>query len=218
MKAIHTLLAASVLAAAMPSAFAASSVDLTVSGTIVPSACTPTLSAPNVNFGKISAADLLQEGPTAFLGGRLQSTLNVNCDAPTLYVLRGIDNRKATVGNDWYLTPYGLGMTAKGEKLGAHYLEIFPVRSTIDGKPAFVTVGNAAGTTWTASAPAEKGLRNYGELLGFTDTAGVTSGPIPIKDGTYGLQHYLVFAPASGLTLTDEVALDGSAVIEVVYL
>jgi len=218
MKAIRTLLAAAVVAVVMPSAFAASSVDLTVSGTIVPSACTPTLSAADVSFGKISAADLALDKPTAFLGGKLLSTLNVNCDAATLYGLRGIDNRAATVGNTWYMTPYGLGMTSGGEKLGAHYLEVMPLRSTIDAKPAFVTVGNAAGTTWTASATGEKGLRNYGELLGFTDTAGVTSGPIPIKDAQYGLQHYLVFAPANGLTLTDEVALDGSAVIEVVYL
>lgn len=218
MKAIRTLLAATALIGVVPLALAASTVDLTVSGTLVPASCTPVLSAATVNFGKLSSADLLRDTPTAFLGGQLQSTLKVNCDAATLYGIRGIDNRADTVGNRWYMTPYGLGLTPAGEKLGAHFLEILPVRSTIDGKPAFVTVGNAAGTSWGASGPDNRGIRNYGELLGFTDTAGVTTGPIPIKDAEYGLTHYLVFAAANTLTLTDEVALDGSAVIEVVYL
>lgn len=218
MNAIRTLLAVATLATLTPAAFAGSTVELSVSGTIVPSACTPTMSAADINFGKLSSADLHLDKPTAFLGGRHQSTLKVNCDAATLYGLRGIDNRAATVGNTWYMTPYGIGLTPSGEKLGAHYLEVFPTRSTIDNKPAFVSVGSATGTGWNASTSDDRGIRNFGPLLGFTDTVGVTTGPIPIKDAEYGLEHYLVFAPAKGLTLTDEVKLDGSAVIEVVYL
>lgn len=209
--------AVAALVSVMPSAFAASTVDLTVSGTIVPASCTPTLSSADINFGKFSSSDLKLDTPTR-MGADIKSTLSVNCVAPTIFAIRGIDNRSATVGNNWYMTPYGLGLTENGEKIGAHYLEVFPVESTIDSKPAFVTVGNAAGTTWTASAQGDKGIRNYGELLGFTDTAGETSGPIPIKEAVLGLHHYVVMAPASGLTLTDEVGLDGSATIEVVYL
>lgn len=217
MNTIRKLFAVAALVGVMPAAFAASTVDLTVSGTIVPASCTPTLSAPNVNFGKFSSADLNTDESTKW-GDGLNSSLTVNCVAPTLYGIRSIDNRSATVGHNGYMSPYGLGLTSAGEKLGAHYLEIKTFGSTIDGKRSYITVGNSGGTTWAASLEGVKAIRNTGELLGFTDQIGETTGPIAIKDGIFALAHYVHIAPASGLTLTSDVALDGSATIEVVYL
>lgn len=215
---ISRLLIGTTLLAALPTAMAASTVDLSVTGSIVPAACTPSLSASDFHHGKISKSDLNMDGPTGFTENKKVATLSVNCTAATVYGIRGIDNRADTVGNNWYMTPYGLGLTPNGEKIGAHFLEIYPRESLIDGKPAFISVGNASGTTWSSAALGEKGIRNYGELLGFTDTAGPLSQPLPIKDATFALKSYLVIAAAKGLTLTDEVALDGAATIEVVYL
>ncbi|EIK97817.1 hypothetical protein PMM47T1_04874 [Pseudomonas sp. M47T1] len=206
-----------VLSTFAASAMAASSVDLAVTGSIIPASCTPTLSMGDAVFSRISAADL-NAGKHTLIGERKQQTLSINCQAPTLFGIRGIDNRPGTNGNAWYMTPYGLGLTAQGEKIGAHFMELRMARSTIDSKPAFVTVGDASGTTWQASTTGDKGIRNYGELLGLTDTAGVTSGPIPVKDAVLGMEHYLVINDADTLTLNEEIMLDGSASIEVVYL
>jgi hypothetical protein len=218
MNLISRLLTGATLLAALPAAMAASTVDVTVSGSIVPAACTPSLSASDFNHGKTSKTDLNLDGPTVLDEAGKVATLSVNCTAATVYGIRGIDNRADTVGNNSYVTPYGLGLTPKGEKLGAHYLEIYPNESLIDGKPAFVSVGNSSGTAWRDASQGERGIRNYGELLGFTDTAGPLSQPKPIKDAAFSLKSYVVIAPAKGLTLTDEVALDGAATIEVVYL
>lgn len=218
MNLLPRLLTGVALLAALPAAMAASTVDVTVTGTIVPAACTPSLTASEFNHGKLSKADLNTDTPTSFAANPKVTTLSVNCTAATVYGIRGYDNRADTVGNNWYMTPYGLGLTPKGEKIGAHYLEIYPRQSLIDGKPAFVTVGNAAGNRWANAVQTEKGIRNYGELLGFTDIAGPVTQPLAIKDATYALNSYLVIAPTKGLTLTDDVALDGSATIEVVYL
>jgi type 1 fimbria pilin len=54
-----------VLLASAGNAIAASSVDLTVKGSITPSACTPLLSSGGVaDFGKISVKDLRPDNPT----------------------------------------------------------------------------------------------------------------------------------------------------------
>lgn len=217
MKTLNTLMASALMIALAPAALAASTVDLSVTGKIVPTSCTPSLSQGDVSFGKLSAKDLDLDKPTR-IGGYKAQNLTIDCQAATLFGIRGIDNRKETVGNTWYMTPYGLGVTGKGEKIGAHYLELRMAASTIDGKPAFVTVGNADGTSWGASTVGDQGIRNYGPLLGLNATAGATTGPIAIKTAVLGLTSYIVVAPAKTLTLDEEVALDGSATIEVVYL
>ncbi len=217
MKNIQKLAAFALLSTAASCVMAASSVDLAVTGSIIPTACTPTLSKGDVQFNKISAADL-NAGKHTIIRERKQQALNISCQAPTVFAIRGIDNRPGTNGNGWYVTPYGLGLSPQGEKIGAHYLELRMNASTIDGKPAYVTVGNAGGTTWQASTLGDKGIRNYGELLGLTDTVGVTTGPIAVKDAVLGLEHYLVINDANTLTLNEEIMLDGSATIEVIYL
>ncbi len=215
MKATQSLVALGLLGS-MASAMAASSVDLAVTGSIVPTACTPTLSMGDSVY-KISAADLNLDDVTNIIEHKRQ-TLNIKCQSPILFGIRGIDNRAGTTGNNWYNSPYGLGLTPAGEKIGSHMIELRMARSTIDGKPAFVTVGSADGSTWLPATTEDKAIRHYGELLGFTDAAGVTTGPTAVKDAVLGLEQFLLINAANSLTLNEEVALDGSAIVEVVYL
>ncbi|EIK97816.1 hypothetical protein PMM47T1_04869 [Pseudomonas sp. M47T1] len=210
------LMATVVLASVASSALAASSVDLAVTGSIVPTACTPTLSLGDTSY-RISSADLNLDDLTNIREHKYQ-TLNINCQAPTLFGIRGIDNRAGSVGNGWYQSPYGLGLTPAGEKIGSHMITVIMSRSTIDGKPAFVTVGSPDGSTWYPSETTDRSIRNDGQLLGFTDTPGVTTGPIPVKDAALGLDQFLLINAANSMTLNEEVPLDGSAILEVVYL
>lgn len=217
MNLLPRLLTGVALLAALPAAMAASTVDVTVTGTIVPAACTPTHTSPTISFGKISAADLIDDKPSRPKQDQYH-TLNINCTGKTLFAIRGIDNRASTVGNTWYVSPYGLGLTPAGEKLGAHYLTLQPGLSQIDGNPVFITESTNGGSTWGASSSGAKAIRSHGPILGFVDQSGVTTGPALIENASLGLKSHIILAPKNTLTLIDEVALDGAATIEVVYL
>jgi hypothetical protein len=167
-------------------------------------------------FSTISAADL-KHGTHTIIRENKYQTLTINCQAATVYGVRGIDNRAGTAGNDWYVGPYGLGVTAKGEKIGAHYLDFQMPGSTVDGKPAFVTFGTPDGSVWDPALAEDLALRNDGYLLGLTSTLGEV-GPIAVKDASVRLRHFMVINDADTLTLNEEIMLDGSASIELVYL
>lgn len=216
MKIINALFASALAMAITPVAIAASTVDLTVGGSIVPSSCTPALTAPNLYFGKLAAKDLNQDLPTR-IGGDKTQILTIDCQLPTRYALRGIDNRADSVGNGSYAAPYGLGLTANNEKIGAHYFSIVPNNSIIDNALPYATVGNASGTSWSISGVTERAIRNNGELLGF-NLSSSSGGPVAIKVGLFTLKSLIVIAPAKSLTLDSDVTLDGAATIEVVYL
>jgi hypothetical protein len=55
-------------------------------------------------------------------------------------------------------------------------------------------------------------------LLGLVEQAGVASGPSPIRVALLRVQVSAHIAPTAGLTLTDEVPLDGHTTVELVYL
>lgn len=197
---------------------AASSTDVAVTGTIVPGGCTPSLSAPMFQHGKIAARDLNGDQPTDLRDRSRLATLGISCEGPTLFGIRAVDNRADTVFQDSQSSRFGLGLTPEGEKIGAHTLAIVPAGSTIDGNPTFLALGNTTGSQWAAAEDRPRSLRHNGVMLGLVDSAGVTTGPVPVKEAVLNLRSALVIAPAEGLTLTSEVALDGAATLEVVYL
>ncbi|WP_392891128.1 DUF1120 domain-containing protein [Pseudomonas migulae] len=97
MKSYLAALTTTALISLAPFALAASSTELTVTGFITPSSCTPSLSDSGiVHYGKISAKDLNQNTATPLEDRTV--TLSVNCDAPTAMALLGIDNRIGSSG------------------------------------------------------------------------------------------------------------------------
>jgi hypothetical protein len=92
MKTLFSAAATSLMLLTCATAHAASTVDLTVKGLIVPSACTPNLSGGGViDHGKISAKDLRPDNPTHI--GKNVMTIAVVCDGATSFALNAIDNR-----------------------------------------------------------------------------------------------------------------------------
>jgi len=205
MKKYFATLTASVLISMAPYALAASSTDLTVTGTITPSACTPSLSSGAVvDFGKISAKDLQPTAPT--LIGEPTTQLSVSCDAPTTFALHAIDNRPNTTVSGYF----GVGLTPAGEKLG-HYI---PTISNVlaDGQVATPIISPDQGATWS---PLDRIRADH--YLSVSSPAD-TSAPITAKDLTMDLAIRTWILPANGLTLTGEVPIDGSATFEMKYL
>ncbi|KQQ60807.1 hypothetical protein ASF66_13800 [Pseudomonas sp. Leaf129] len=213
------LLTGAALLLALPAAMAASTIDVTVAGSIVPSACTPTLSTGTFNHGRISKTDLNSDKHTSFYSKQIMGKLFINCAAPTVYAIKGIDNRADSVArHSNVVAPYGLGYTPAKEKIGAHYLEISTPGSTLDGGAALFMTAASVGAAWGAPVSYELNIRNDGRLIGLAKTAGTSGGPSAVGSAILTLGSSIEIAPAKGLTLTDEVALDGAATIEVVYL
>ncbi|OPA92769.1 hypothetical protein BFW87_16720 [Pseudomonas fluorescens] len=188
-------------------AMAASSVDLTVKGLITPSACEPTLSkGGNVEIGKISAKDLKADEHTTLDDQLLE--LTVTCDGATLMAIEPKDNRagSASTIDD---ASFGLGLVNGNEKLG--YFAMILDAPVADGTELGPIDSRDGGLTWTRLMF----LINNG----ITSVANSTTiAPVPVQSLVANLIIAPSIAPTSGLTLTEEVPIDGSATLTVKYL
>lgn len=186
---------------------AASSVDLTVKGLITPSACTPTLSNGGaVDYGKISAKDLKVDQQTFLDSQTVQFT--VTCDAATLMAMEAKDNREGSDANNDEME-FGLGLINGTEKLGG--MELRLLNPVADSVPVATIGSYDGGITWGT----ERNLMRNNLIA--PAVAGVNT-PIPVQLWTADLNVMPFIAKTSGLTLTNEVAIDGSVTLTVRYL
>ncbi|TFY92628.1 DUF1120 domain-containing protein [Pseudomonas kairouanensis] len=205
-KTLNTLCAA-LLISSTSNAFAASSVDLTVRGLITPSSCEPSLpSGGNVDIGKISAKDLNTDRPTFLASHAMQIT--VTCDAATLLAIEAKDNRDGT-DYDNNTMMFGLGLINGSEKLGG--MELRLTNAIADGVASRTIASLDNGLTWFT----ERNLMRT-NIVSVADAT--TDAPIAVQSLTSDLSIHPVIAPASGLTLNNEVAIDGSVTLTVKYL
>lgn len=206
MKTRLTTLAASLLLLNSAATFAASTVDLTVKGLIVPSACTPSLSGGGViDHGKISAKDLNPDKNTII--GNNTLSMAVNCDAPIQFALHSIDNRTASGSS----SSYGLGFINDTQRLGGYSLTLAnPVAE--DGVVVQPIASGDQGNTWYREKFWDPGL--YMSVASMDDD----TQPLPVKDLRVDLDVQTFIFRTDGLDLSNEVTIDGSATLEVKYL
>jgi len=189
-------------------ALAASSVDLSLKGAITPSACAPSLTDDGVvDYGKISAKDLSPTGTTSLPPVTLQ--LSVDCEAPTLFALNGRDNR---LGSSYFSALdhiYGLGLVNDGEKLGGYQIGVF---NPVADEPVYPLFSYDNGKTWLVNSSGSYMGHPYLNAFGDSPT------PKALRSVKVDLRFLTEIAPVRNLTLTEEVPLDGSATLDVVYL
>ena len=189
-------------------ALCASTADVTVTGTITPSACTLTLSESGiVNHGEIPARTLNQYEYTALPSQTLE--LNVDCNEAVLFVLVGIDNRAdSSLGPGFY---YGLGHNVHNpaERLGTVALAYRNVTS--DGERMLVLASSNQGQTWFPETNAYPDT-----YMGFAKPG--TLVPEAHSELKASLQINTSINAATYLTLNQNVPLDGSIVIDLRYL
>lgn len=201
--------------AALPAA-AASTVDLSVTGRITPTACTPLLSSGGlIDYGKISQQDLNLERGTRLPIKQLQ--VSIGCNAPSRFALRMRDNRDgmATVNSEIY---YGLGLDHSGNRIGLYSMSFDPRHTLVDSTATvFGTESTTGGLAWrTANLnPIDIGANSY---LGFTDIQGSTAGPSAIQELVSTVKVEAVINARQNLDLSRDTPLDGSATLEVLYL
>ncbi|TFY92629.1 DUF1120 domain-containing protein [Pseudomonas kairouanensis] len=196
-----------VLAACAPGAFAASSTDVSLSGSITPSACDTRLTDGGVvDYGKLAARDLEPNKPHQLPLADMQ--VEVNCEGQTFFTLTTVDNRAGTSA----INPahHGLGVVGNDQKLGSVALVLLdPVA---DGVTVNVINSSNGGATWFPSA-----YLGHERLASFA-TAGGPNTPVAIKDLSARLRAFSILVPAAQLPLLDEVPIDGSATLVVKYL
>lgn len=197
-------------------AMAASSTELAVTGLLTPTACTPTLSSNGlIDYGKISQQDLNADRGTRLPVRYLNVT--INCEAASRYALRMGDNRDGTANVNSEIF-YGLGLDQSGNKIGLFSLTFDPSQTVIDTLPqVYGTESTSGGVAWRTanSNPIDIGARSF---LGFTDTAGSTSGPTAIRSLSSTVRVDTIIVATRNLDLSSDVHIDGSSTMEVLYL
>ncbi|AJP50678.1 DUF1120 domain-containing protein [Pseudomonas fluorescens] len=206
-KLLHTSVAGLLIASALP-ALAASTVDLTVKGLIVPSACTPSLSANTVDMGRVSVKDLNQESRTLLNPSTL--SLSVDCETATMFAMKATDNRTDSSAN---AGEFGIGKTAAGEPIGGYGL--FLDNAVADAVAVQTIVSYNGGTTWFTHY--EDDLWQSTSLISIK-AIGTASTPIPAKNTLMALSVNPFIHPAKNVTISEDTAIDGLATIEVKYL
>ena len=199
------------------SAFAASTVDLSVIGTIVPTSCVPTLGATTVSLGNISTSDLDPINETPLTPKTV--TFRIECLAPAKFAVRGVDNEASSVlvnANE----NYGLGMSGT-QKIGYYQLRFQGPSLQGDSSPV-IGLTSTDLMSW-AAAPVSGPSGGDGPLishgtnyLGFGDGGTTAVKDIEQMQGTLEVRAFI--APTSGLTVTTDTPINGNATLEVIYL
>jgi len=213
MKLTHTLMALAIAssAAVAPNAFAQSA-DLSITGKILPGACVIDLGNGGVaELGDIRSTSLDAEKMTEL--DPVDLTVSVSCDSAVRFALQGVDN----TGDSAYTAfRYGLGRTADDEKIGSATIGLKGI--SIDSANGFATTSYDGGATWSNSVAGNPALIPTDGMVGFAAEQGVTTGPTGIESLQGTLEVKASIAPTSGMTITGDVPINGSATINVMYL
>ncbi|MCF4995594.1 DUF1120 domain-containing protein [Pseudomonas syringae] len=217
----NTFRAIAFAGAVCPAMVLADGADLTITGTIIPTSCTPAFSGGNtVHLGDITAASLNRDRQTELQNRNL--TLSISCSASAPMAIKVHDNqahtqRPGTVvdGTSWAMYIYGIGEVA-GKKIGGYGLRFgAPV---VDGEPSLVMYKQGDAANWELPATATLLGKNYESNLRYSWGKSTAAGPLPGVVHSFPITLVPVIGPADDLPITNEIALNGSATFELLYL
>lgn len=213
MKKLLNLVAATLALVGVGQTLAASSVELSVKGSITPAACMPVLANGGVvDHGKISAKDLPFHGNTVLPEAKLQ--LSISCEAPTLVAVKSKDNRAGTSAENENFRPnFGLGLAAGDVKIGWYILKM--INPTADDAPGRL-IESVNGQTWLDAAD------NTVWQPGWMRTVSGSGSGDPVPQPLTSMRTDVVIATTitrgRDLPLSEEILIDGNASLDIVYL
>jgi len=214
---------------------AATETTLKVSGTIVPAACSPSLSnSGEVSFGSIAAASIRNaaEGNSLVQLGTKDITLTISCEANTAVGFKMLDNRSSSavaLSSSAFISPsisgatpatqsyfgFGLGLASNNAKIGAYTVMVDTASVTADGASVGLVLSDDEGKNWRTSDKARQTSDNA-RIMTVAEKAG-TAEPKLFKDAIVPLKISAGVQTASVLG-GDEITLDGNATLSLVYL
>lgn len=217
MKMLINVMAAAIALGGVVPVLAASSVDVNVKGSITPAACTPALSGGGVvDHGKISRKDLNQGNvPTALPVATLR--LSVECAAPTLIAIKSRDNRAGSSGEEFIgkRENFGLGLVDGNKKVGWYLLKTLNGQADGVDRPM---IESYDGASWSDATHPDLVWQVAG-MRSLSESAGSDAVPLPLKAMSMDVRVETMIVRLQYLpSLGEEIPLDGSATLDVVYL
>ena len=218
------------LALSVNTAMAAQSIDIKVTGKIIPSSCTPAFPSGGgiADFGTMKVASLNATSVTP-LTDRKEIPVSISCEEATRVAVKFTDARDAsspTESISFYSFPgspqyaFGLG-TYNSKNIGAYGLGISRTEGANtngNGDSLYPMLSSDGGETWVTRGINYLSLSSdNNEILGFTRnlTDGLLSAESKIN---FKVFVEATINPTNDLNVTDEVTLDGLTNVELVYL
>ncbi|EHC2385860.1 DUF1120 domain-containing protein [Salmonella enterica] len=225
------------LAMTASSVMAADSIDLKVTGKIIPPACTPAFASGGgtVDFGDILTSSL-QIAKDSKLPEIKEVPVTITCEQPSRFGVtftdQRADSRSTTemdslfASTDFAPTPdyyFGLGFTSEQKQIGVYALGVNELGApNADGETRYSIFSTDGGTTWTSGHDISAGtgyspIKNNGtDILAFAkDNESTVS---PETSLTFRIGVSAVIQDLNTLHVTDEITLDGLTAINLVYL
>lgn len=218
------------------SAFAADTADMSIHGVLSLSSCTPTVTSPALDYGKITEGELSSAGETQL--GSKEFNVMIGCPSVRKVGFTVTDNQHDSVvmipvtnqGSTFYSVGddreyFGLGDTATGQHIGAYTLKVSS-SAVVDGKTSsYVGVSDDHGDSYHLASPGTRGqgfaaIRSDGNdiftILSLSKSK--DSEPQAFKSSTFTLSVGAAIQSTENISLTDDAQLDGSATLSLVYL
>lgn len=220
-------------------ALAATSANISVTGTIKPPTCTATMNGVGdavFAYGKISRSRLRDTDITPLEVKSLP--LKLSCEGGARLAVSAVDNKTGSnpfitgtvdasdageTTNQLASSLFGLGTYTTGSgdnealrKNGGFTLALDTSSAKLNGKPAFMAVSTNNGGVWTSTL--------YGPLGGTKKTWYTWTAASGSKDPALGEEFEVSLMvkpwiqPRQDLDLSNNILLDGSATLEILYL
>ncbi|MEG5569403.1 DUF1120 domain-containing protein [Enterobacter bugandensis] len=226
-----SVLALAVLATASLPALA-ESVDVRVTGTITPVACTPTIAGGGtIDYGTIDPASISDTDYTVL--PEKQVDFSIACDAPAKIAIKAINGRPGTLAGATESVSggaapvnlfgainqgaFGLGLDGT-DKIGGYGIRIAQGTVQADGTAVDNILRNTPTAAWISVGTGVGSLINASNVRHVSWAASGSLDPIAFTNmtGKLGVQAYI--NKGSELDLTKPVTLDGLTTIELVYI
>ncbi|BBA41610.1 MULTISPECIES: DUF1120 domain-containing protein [Burkholderia] len=186
--------------------------DLSVTGHIQSGACNLTLSnGGTIDLGTLSRKDLKENEET--YRWRRDVTLALDCQTPAKVAIKAINNRETVMDPKVDVPMYQLGPAGSKSRFWFGPLDRFG-----DGKPLLQLYSSDGGQTWGASDTVTSlSATMYPSSLTAWAEEGETL-PQAFQTIRSKLEFNIWLPALRDLDLSQEIALDGSATLELVYL
>ncbi len=212
------------LAIAAPAAFAQTSTELSVTGKLIPGACTISLGENLLDWGDVSAAGLSYSptNPTLRFPGQVkQVALDIDCNAPRRVYLQAVDAKIGTSFAEQYAYTFGLGLDADGNKVGAYGLTLMaaPTVNGVSGYVGYVMPDGTVQSFIDGNRNIYNSLSQTNTRIGFSEVTLTNGASAPaIKTVSSRVALSMVLNPIYLSGISEEIEMQGGVTFELVYL
>jgi len=207
-----TLIAVALLAASA-SAMAANTAELTVTGKVLPTACTPEFANKGVvDYGDMFHGDLNADPTQSTTIASKNLAFTINCTSATPIATTWVDNKPEHNDNAAHNNYFGFGKDASDQPIGRLWVQIPGSKAQGDGEEVDV-IHSLDKTTWDKNA--------YGQVskVHFTSFAAVgETTPKAFKTYSGNLQLKPTVRPTETMDMSGALEIDSSLTMEVIYL